>query len=223
MASRIFNALDLDAEALQSGIRAEIDGEETPGLRMHSFSDCVVISCDATPLGLATMAFVSWRLASTWLSQQFLCRGGITRGKVTHRVGGRESNSSALVFGPAFVEAYVLETEVADVSRIVLSKTVRNDWHRLKDSEPLRQFTQLVCKTDDGPHCIDVFAHLRRKGFNKLGDNHMNEAELFHAALSHHHDESSDHPKTFRKVKWLVDEFNKAIKSTVYAGLTIGD
>lgn len=218
--ARIYNALDIPVDSLEQGIQHATHQSERPDLRVHSFSDCVVISSANNQSGLASILFACWRLASNWLEQGFLCRGGIANGLVTHRVDG-DSAKSTLVFGPAFVEAYHLESKVADYARIVLSREVRSEFCSLRKKHDFQRLSPLIKQCDDGPHCLDSFAHIRKNSvFNFAGgpNEHDHSVAQYARHLNSHHDDSSDTPQYFRKVKWLVDEFNDAIKDTRYAG-----
>lgn len=222
--AKIYNALDIRLDTLECGAHQLFDGAlNGSDLRVHSFSDCVVISSSNSPVGLASMLFACWRVASDWLEQGFLCRGGITRGAVTHRVDGEAKqgkSKSTLVFGPAFVEAYHLESKIADFSRIVLSKEVRKDLITNGDVKGFEKFRPLVKKCDDGPHCLDIFAHIRKKGRFTLGaslGDHKISVSQYAKHLAAHYDDSSDMPHFYRKVKWLVDQFNHAIVDTQFA------
>src|SRR5690606_28003899 len=116
-----------------------------------------------------------------WLSMKYLSRGGIARGQVLHRTG---EGVAPMVFGPAFVDAYKLESQVADLPRIILSQAVRKECDELQGrSDKLGQFVkQLVRRCDDGPKCIDVFAHLRHRGL-ALARDHLVEAGQFREAI----------------------------------------
>lgn len=127
--STIYNALDIHPQAVQDFFFSLSDlpaaQHDCADLRVHTFSDFVVASCRKTDLGLCLLLFLCWHVTSDWLSKSFLSRGGITIGKVIHRIS---EGNAPLVFGPAFVQAYTLESEVADYPRIVLSKEVRQHY-----------------------------------------------------------------------------------------------
>ena len=127
-----------------------------------------------------------------------------------------------MVFGPAFIDAYVLESTVADYPRIVLSKSVREDWLRYVNAGNLGlEIPKLVKQCDDGPRCVDIFSHLKRDGFGLVTDSSPKETKQIHDALKSAFDETSDEPKHFRKIFWLVKHFNSAIAKTQYGGLHI--
>ncbi len=218
---RLADALSINYQGFVSDYEKQ-SPIDNPDFRINTFSDFVVVSAAATAVGMEILIFVVARIAQDWLSKGYLCRGGITKGKVIHRDNGHLDKP--MVFGPAFVGAYTLEQEVADYPRIVLSKEVRKDYEAFKkkpNSDISKDFYKLVTKCDDGPLCIDFFAHLRKNGFEFLGKDHTLEAEQFHQTLAYELDHGSDHPKWYRKTAWLVNMFNKAIDRTKYAHQTI--
>jgi class 3 adenylate cyclase len=101
-----------------------------------TFSDCVVISFPVTPPAneataefdhvvlniwksevLKHMAILAARIAARAIRLQLLLRGGMCRGQLVHEGG-------EYIIGPGLNEAYRLETKVADVPRIVVSKDI---------------------------------------------------------------------------------------------------
>lgn len=190
-------------------------------LRVNTFSDFVVVSTESSPQGLDMLCFVVWSVAREWLSKGFLSRGGIARGKVIH-VDAQDQHP-AVVFGPAFIDAYLLEPEVADYPRVVLSRRVRRDVvaHQVNQEHRIKALQKLVIPCEDGPMCLDLFAHLRRNGFTFLGKDHAPEAKQFADALRTHLDEGADVPRFYRRSLWLVQRFNQAVERTPHAALVI--
>jgi hypothetical protein len=83
-------------------------------VRVSTFSDNVVVSCpvDSTSVGVlfTRLSMVQVRAALSG----FLIRGGITIGDIFH--------DERVVFGPALVKAYAIESEVANYPRLVLDR-----------------------------------------------------------------------------------------------------
>lgn len=218
----IFNAMNLDFSGISADYaRQSSAGAEALDLRVNTFSDFVVISCRDTPQGLDMLCFAVWCVARDWLSKGYLSRGGIAKGSVIHE-GGKDGRPG-LVFGPAFIEAYQLEQEVAEYPRVVLSKDVRQDvrhW-QTNGGGTIQAVKKLVARCEDGPMCIDLFAHLRRGGFSFLGLDHRSEAGQFAATLHTHLEQGADVPRWHRKTMWLIEQFNEAVTRTAYADLTV--
>jgi hypothetical protein len=216
----LISALDITATSPsivldQVGVSAQdID------LRLHTFSDFVVASTKPTSGGLAVLAYVVWQLSNSWLSSKLLCRGGITKGKVLHRVSN--GGVPPMVFGPAFIEAYLLESGVADFPRVILSKSARNDWKEYSKLGKLgNKLPLLIHRCEDGPHCIDTFCHLKRDGFDLVSSEVPTETKQMQQALMHHLDETAENPSTHRKSLWLTKKFNAAVLHSRYGDLKI--
>ena len=83
-------------------------------LQMTAFSDCYIVS-DTRPAWHVLAAVQA--LGSRLLEEQILTRGGVVVGPAYHK--------AQVVFGPAVIEAYKLESEVAKYPRILVSEEVR--------------------------------------------------------------------------------------------------
>lgn len=218
--SVIFNALDLDLSPINKTYEDISKVNDSPGLRLNTFSDFVIISSKLTPVGLDAIIFAVWSVITEWLSKGFISRGGIAKGKLVHR--DYEKGKSPIVFGPAFIAAYQLESEIADYPRVILSKDVRLEYSQLKENGEgtIHALQKLVRQNNDGPHWIDIFGHVRNDGFDKLTVA-LQEVEQYANILKRHLNECADNPKLYRKSRWLVDRFNEAIESTQYSDLNI--
>jgi len=222
--SMIFNALNIRHESIENNFFNLLDRkppiENELDFKVHSFSDCVVASCKATPLGLVLLLFFCWQISSDWLSKSFLSRGGLARGNLIHKTN---EGGAALIFGPAFNQAYKIESEIADLPRLIFSKKVRLDHLSIKhDSNPenkrLKAVTSaLVEKFSDGPTGIDIFAHLRNDEFDPSTQSYDGDAVQYERALSSHLNSACDTPHFYRKIQWLAERFNNAILRSAYA------
>ncbi|WP_295996248.1 hypothetical protein [Rugamonas sp.] len=172
------------------------------------------------PAGTGSIGFFCWQISSDWLSKGFLSRGGIASGKLLHRPN---KDGAAIIFGPAFINAYKLESEVADFPRIIFSKEVREAYAALdgtafpEGSHCQDVIRATVTRFSDGPTGIDIFAHLQDNGFDRSTQRYQADAAQYRAALLAHVSNATDMPHFFRKVRWLVERFNQAILRTTYA------
>ncbi len=87
---------------------------DPPHLQMTAFSDCYVIS--ETSPAWHVLAGVQ-ALGANLLAQGILCRGAVVKGPAYHR--------DRVLFGPAVIEAYELESQVAKYPRILVTEEVR--------------------------------------------------------------------------------------------------
>ncbi|WP_343731024.1 hypothetical protein [Duganella sp.] len=221
--SLIFNALDIRHSSVQDAFLARVRAKDVVSadldFMVQSFSDCVVASCKKNPLGLGLLLFFCWQISSDWLSKSFLSRGGIACGKPLHKPN---KGGASVLFGLAFIQAYKLESEVADYPRII-SKEVRAAHAALEvshfpaNSHCKEVIQALVTRFPDGPTGIDIFAHLRDSGFDRSTQSYQDDAAQYHRALTSHLSNASDMPHFYRKVLWQVDRFNTAILRTTYA------
>lgn len=85
------------------------------------------------------------RLAAAALKIGFLIRGGVTIGNLYHAQG--------IVFGPAMVEAYELESRTAVYPRIVVSHTIMRRPKWIANS-------LVFLKDDDGLYCVNYYRDL---------------------------------------------------------------
>lgn len=113
-------------------------------LQMTAFSDCFVIS-ETFPAWHVLAAVQA--LGSLYLQRGILTRGGIVYGPMYQR--------GTVVFGPAIIEAYELESRAAVYPRILVSKQVREEcwgYHRGLCKE------QLFVQDADGAWFVNVLA-----------------------------------------------------------------
>src|SRR5215469_15696248 len=84
---------------------------ESDDIQFQTFSDSIVMSSASTPTGLihilASMADLSIRL----LRDGLLIRGAIAKGSLHHK--------QSIMFGPAFLEAYSIESKIANYPRLL--------------------------------------------------------------------------------------------------------
>lgn len=209
--SRIVSALRT-MERQQQNLPSEIT--------ITSFSDCIVLSAPDSEEGFKAILLQVWNITKDWLSKGFLCRGGISIGQLIHTEAA--AHIPSIVFGPAFLEAYRIETDISNYPRVVLSKHAREkiDQFKAKGFDRINPIL-LVRACTDGPCAIDLFSHLRHDGFDLKISTAKNEALQFNQVLIKHLNDSKDIPHHFSKVKWLIDQFNESINDTDSADLLI--
>lgn len=136
-------------------------------------------------------------------------RGGLTAGDVYF-----EKNA---IFGPAFIRAYELESQFANVPRIVIDPTVfhelrsnpqlRADHHDLADE--IHYLKRLLSRSDDGIWFIDYLSAIQ---------NELDHPEYYRDFLKHHRDfivsNAADVPsrsRAMQKYLWLASYHNKVV------------
>lgn len=171
-------------------------------LQMTAFSDCYVIS-ETSPAWHVLAAVQA--LGAHLLAEGVLTRGAVVQGKVYHR--GR------VLFGPAVIEAYELEKEVAKYPRILVTDAVREaTWGYHQGVCRSRLFRQDV----DGCWFVNVLAPpLSRWGALTPAASHKDLQEFLRQvrhSLKGHVEQSERNLAHRSKVSWLVHQFNAVAK-----------
>lgn len=116
------------------------------------FSDCLVVSVEATNLGAIWLCEVASQLQGIIVRRGFLSRGAIINGEMWHR--------ESTVFGPAFIEAVELEKETGfprisisdDLYSWFMSSQNEEDYEIVKIRE-----SQLIAVDSDSTKRVDPF------------------------------------------------------------------
>lgn len=127
--------------------------DERPYAEITQFSDSVVISFPAeTESGVFNALLRILWVQMGLISCGILCRGGIVRGHLIH--------TGTMLFGPAYMEAYFLESKAALYPRVILGEEIieagcvaHAQHHCLEDE--FKSIMSLVKKDADGMYYID--------------------------------------------------------------------
>ena len=93
--------------------------DDRQGKEITQFSDSVVISFPAySESGVFDALLEILWVQISLVQKGYLCRGGVTRGRLIH--------TPTLLFGPAMVEAYTLESKAALYPRVILDDEIIN-------------------------------------------------------------------------------------------------
>lgn len=132
----------------------DIRGRPAAALKqITQFSDSLVISF---PINKESGLFyalleIMW-VQMNLVTRGMLCRGGIARGKLIH--------TPELLFGPAMVDAYTLESKAANYPRVILDQSIidagvaAHARHHGPDDEK-ESILRLLAKDGDGMYYID--------------------------------------------------------------------
>lgn len=179
--------------------------------RITIFSDCIVISFSAKEKSeiFYTLLEVKWMILRL-IYKGILCRGAITYGKLVH--------TDKFLFGPALVEAYILESKAANYPRVILDRSIielageaRVDNHT--PEEEMEYVESLLEKDLDGMYYIDYFA----KAQDELDDpqyDFPNYIQLLGNKIRSGMN-SSKHPnKADIRVKyiWMKEKYNRMVE-----------
>lgn len=119
------------------------------------FSDSIIISFNAKDQAevFHTLLELLW-VQMELIKYGFLCRGAVTYGKLIHQEN--------YAFGPAFIEAYILESKAALYPRIILSEEIIhigkiNHGHQHFEEDEEEYIKNLLGVDSDGLYYIDYF------------------------------------------------------------------
>jgi len=211
--SRIVNVLSLDRGAISDGYYQSRNVDKRSEPVFHTFSDFIVGSVEVSPHGLDCLLFAAWHITEDLLSKGLISRGGLAKGQVVFQA--TDEIRSGFIFGPAFNEAYLLESTIANFPRIVLSREVRKDFESTIKTKSGFWGTELIRKCDDGPSCIDLFAAFRSESFLGGLGSPTDPAKLA-LIINENLDENDDNPRVYEKIQWLARRFIDAVSSRNY-------
>jgi len=188
-----------------------IDSKPTQSKKVSIFSDCVVVSfeVDQPSEVFYTLLEIKW-LIMRLISRGMLCRGAVSMGKFIH--------TDRYLFGPALVEAYMLESKAAMYPRVILDHSVieaginnRGPHHSI--SQEKAYVESLLEQDSDGMYYIDYFF----KAQSELDDLENdfpayidNLANVIRKGLMG----SSHHSKADLRVKfsWMRERYNRMVE-----------
>jgi hypothetical protein len=141
--ANVLSALDIPNEVQLEGITLGRVGDITEAShRLSTFSDCLAISTEASEKGLMNLLFHLRAIAFRLLKLGYLLRGGITEGAVYHE--------DEKIVGPALVDAYKLEKNVAIYPRIIVDSKIVVGAKQWKP--PLDTIFKRLTRDDDDGH-----------------------------------------------------------------------
>ena len=182
------------------------------------FSDCLVISFEAKePSEVFHTLLEVKHLIMRLLWSGILCRGAVSLGKFIH--------TPEYLFGPALVEAYLLETKAALYPRVILDRPVIETgakYHASHHSSSTEEgYVESLLEIDsDGMYYIDYF----HKAQQELDDPEFdfpdcinNLGDIIRKGLMG----SSHHGKADQRVKysWMRERYNRMVDNIHKSGI----
>ena len=175
--------------------------------KVTQFSDCLVISFVLSEKSevFCTLKEIQWLLIEL-VKYGILCRGGITFGKLVH--------TDDIVFGPALVDAYILESKAANYPRVLVDNSILDIATKYHASHhgpqhEIESIKECLGLDSDGMFYIDYILEITEE-FDDLEDDYA----IFLNSLSELIEEHIDSPKPDIRVKysWLKEKYNEAVK-----------
>lgn len=172
------------------------------------FSDSIVISYKYNEesqlfFTLLNLLYVSMELAN----RGFLTRGGVAIGKLVH--------NDEVIFGPALVDAYDLESKTSKYPRIIINDEVikkglqhHSDNHTEEDEKDY--IMEIVTKDNDGYYYIDYIQKASSEFDDMEYDLYRYIDNLKRNFFSNYHNEDE---KVREKLNWLKSKINNLISN----------
>jgi hypothetical protein len=127
----------------------------TDDFKAQSFSDCIVLSENASPIGLFHLLASVTMLSFNLLTKGIFTRGGIAKGSLHH--------SDKVVFGPAMIDAYRLESLTSRYPRVLVDRATHLDYNAPEYAAVGDEYKKIPTLrfADDGPPFLDILVLLR--------------------------------------------------------------
>lgn len=171
--------------------------------KVQSFSDTIVLSDKVAESGLKWLLYSVEELTLDLLAQGILTRGGIAKGLMYH--------SEGVAFGPAFLNAYYLESTIANYPRVVVDRSVHNDYRaRNKQTWETGEFAPRLTHADDGPVYLDIFRKFKKLSGPRVASQLMTTGQSCRACIQNQLNNSIYNPRHFEKLSWLARYWNSA-------------
>jgi len=166
-----------------------------------AFSDTVVLSLPESGHAMPDlfMFMISTAaLCQNLLSSEILTRGGIAKGHAYHK--------DRTLFGPAIIDAYRLEHDIAVAARVVVSPEVTEIWQRTFNPPNDLGLAEMIKQDHDGAFFVDPF-------FFPEGDSIDRATEAFFLKSKPAIERLFSNATRLRhwtKVAWLASQYNQS-------------
>jgi len=178
-----------------------LDDVMIEGFQFQAFSDSIVMSTKADANGLSYLLSEIEDLALQLLNKGFLMRGAVAKGKLHH--------DRVAMFGPAFLDAYRIESTISKFPRIVLSREVHHDIKQLAEDP----YHNEVIRDEDGPPYLHILKSFRRASV--FSAEMLQFAQTCGQMIQTLFNESIYEPKHYEKLRWLAIYWNSTIDGSI--------
>jgi hypothetical protein len=217
LVAEIYSALDVRKDNWAQTYAAEVGLKMEPahfGDRFHTFSDCIVISVEPDIREIGLLVWIIFKICRQLMGSGFTSRGGVAKGKLYHRDNsGEGSGAPAMVFGPAFNDAYAFESAHADGPRIIFQskvwRLIEEEKGRYPETKLKQFFDEHICRAEDGPAFVNLFADFGSNSYYETARSVGGEVAKIGGHIRTALDQTSDRPHHFKKHAFLAREFNR--------------
>jgi hypothetical protein len=176
-----------------------------------AFSDTIVLSEEDNQYGLYNIISNLCILSLRLLKIGTFIRGAVTIGPVYHE--------GSIIFGPALIDAYKLETDFAIYPRIVIADKLvaeLESWQHSSPIDPLNIITMckdLLRRDFDGLYHLDWFSEegMKFEKYSIPAKERQQILEGFRSIISESLKSNSD-LKILIKLRWVARYFNKIVE-----------
>lgn len=190
----IYKILQKITDAVNGGVNHVFND-----LKFQLFSDNIFITAPKSQEGIKDLIEQVFQLTLTALENGAFVRGGITIGDVS------QNDKNNIVFGPALIKAYELESQIAKYPRVIFSKSAIN----YINSENIENFkSQRLRQADDGAWFVDIFN-------DKADEYYENWKAEFKPIIENALSNNIDNPRVFEKIRWLAEYYNAKLYDDV--------
>ena len=182
-----------------------------PFVNINCFSDSIIISVNLTELeinaALSTLISRLLLLSKNLIVKGVLIRGAITLGAMIHQSG--------IAMGPALIDAYQLETNIAKFPRIILSdnliKSLKYPISTKQDQYPYHIYLDRFSDGCVGFSVLKYFQIYDNAPTIHSSKTFKQELKKTKNIILHGLDASFEHPDIYSKYDWLRQEYNNLI------------
>jgi hypothetical protein len=186
-------------QQMADGARSDLNFAAGEDFKVQTFSDCIVMSENASDYGLSHLVYAVSGLARDLLAEGVLARGGIAKGRLYH--------SDGIVFGPALIVAYGLESTTAKYPRIVVDRGAHQHFKQIQANRDLVNEQNQLRYDDDGPVFVDFLAPFR-DDMSHASVLDAKNASRCRAAIQNQLNEAIYDPNIYLKLRWLSIYWN---------------
>ena len=201
IAKRVDTALEIIQDMQLLGTD-EVDAQHgIDGFHSHIFSDCIVMSVAPDSFAVSKLFIRLAKLTIKLMEHGVWIRGGMSKGLISKRIN--------TPWGPAIVEAYKVESEVAKYPRLALSKSALDFIHNHMNKK--HEDGLIVRDSDDGVWSLSPITWALRSSYGHPPMLTEQLAMRIKENLDEVHKETVDNPGVFQKIDWLCDHWSKHI------------
>ncbi|KJC48378.1 hypothetical protein UB31_16660 [Bradyrhizobium sp. LTSP849] len=180
-------------------LQKQYDSLKSDDFRAQTFSDCIVMSEKASPLGLVHLLAATTHAALSLLEIGIFIRGGFAKGLLYH--------SDQVVLGPAMIRAYQLESSIARYPRILVDQSTHQDscTDAFQKAATGWSISPRIALAEDGPPFVDIFDLTRDPA---VFENGLEDIEKIQKVIETELHKSIYIPAHYEKLRWLAIYWN---------------